>query len=53
MDTTVLVEAEELKFSQDCEIITSDCREAETGRVMGLCGRGLGNWEPGTRRGGI
>lgn len=53
MDTTVLVEAEELKFSQDCEIITSDCREVETGRVMGVCGRGLGNWEPGTRRGGI
>lgn len=53
MDTTMLVEAEELKFSQDCEIITSDHREVEPRRVMGLCGRRLGNWEPGTRRGGI
>lgn len=53
MDTAMLFEAEELKLSQDCEIITSDCREVETGRVMGLCGRRLGNWEPGTRRGGI
>lgn len=34
----MLVEAEELKFSQDCEIITSDCREWSLGESWGESG---------------
>lgn len=53
MDTALLLEAEELKMSQDREVILADHRELETERVMGLCGRRRGSWGPRSGRGGI
>lgn len=42
MGTTLLLEAE-LKMSQGHEVILTDHRELEPGRVMGLCDRRCGS----------
>jgi len=53
MDMALLLEAEELKMSQDHEVILADHRELEPGIVTGLRGRRCGSQGPGTSRGSI
>lgn len=53
MDTALLLEAEELKMTQDHEVILADHRKPEPGRVTGLCCRRCGSQRPGTGREGI
>lgn len=53
VDTALLLKAEELKMSQDHEVILADHRELEPVRIMGLCSRKHVGWGPGTRRRGI